>query len=228
MPNGTPFHSIWPRPPDLATMLSCILIIWLPRSTHRQRTQNYIKTLEQEVVRLRNSETSLIQERDKLRGQIDILKNAIYTSNNSLPGGLTEISDPNDKLWGPTSDQPVTVSYAVDDFNHPRLHIESPLRGCQGRAPHRQSIQTQVSQRTSGDLSSDESVGPDSQSIGMLAPGQGTLNNPRRSQENFGVPGVRLQPRSTQDLTQATKDLSRASQSSSQQQGMWSIAMCTH
>lgn len=166
-----------------------------------------------------------MQERDKLRGQIDVLKNAICTSNNSLPGGLTEISDPSDKLWGPTSDQPVTVSYAVDDFNHPRLHIESPLRGLQGRAPQRQSIQTQVSRRTSGDLSSDESVGPDSQSTGMFAPGHGTFNSRRLSQENFGVPGVRLQPRSTQDLAQATKDPSRGAQSSSQQQGTWSIAV---
>jgi len=40
-------------------------------STHRQRTQNYIKTLESEVVRLRESETKLMQERENLSGVSD-------------------------------------------------------------------------------------------------------------------------------------------------------------
>ena len=35
--------------------------------THRQRTQNYIKTLESEVVRLRESESNLLQDKDKLQ-----------------------------------------------------------------------------------------------------------------------------------------------------------------
>lgn len=43
-------------------------------STHRQRTQNYIKTLESEVVRLRGSENTLIQERDNLQGKLEILR----------------------------------------------------------------------------------------------------------------------------------------------------------
>ena len=166
-----------------------------------------------------------MQERDKLRAQIDTLKNSIYSSNIPLPGGLTNISDPDDKLWGPTSDQPITVSYAMDAFEHPRLHIESPLRGGQGRAPQRQSIQTQVSQRSFGDLSSDESADPDFQSTGRLAPRQGASSSRRTSQENFGMPGLRLQLPSTQDLAQATKDPSRVTQFSNQQQGMYLIVV---
>lgn len=92
--------------------------------THRQRTQNYIKTLESEVVRLRESETNLIQERDKIQNQVDILRATIILSNIPLPEGIEDIgtsSSPNRTLSH--LDMPATVSYSNDTLDHPRLHV---------------------------------------------------------------------------------------------------------
>ncbi|MCJ1276103.1 hypothetical protein MMC21_003908 [Puttea exsequens] len=102
--------------------------------THRQRTQNYIKTLEVEVVRLRESETSLLQERDKLRGYVDVLKNTIILSNIPLPPDLEETTS---TAAAPRSfdefDMPASVSYEPDDFNHDRLHVHfTPQESTQG------------------------------------------------------------------------------------------------
>ena len=94
-------------------------------STHRQRTQNYIKTLESEVVRLRESEMKLMEDKEKLQKQIDILKNNHIFSNLPLPPGFEDASTP---LAQPPQqfsfDMPATVSYSADDLNHQRLHVD--------------------------------------------------------------------------------------------------------
>lgn len=97
--------------------------------THRQRTQNYIKTLESEVVRLREAETSLMQERDKLQSQIVNLKNTIILSNIPLPEGTEDIGTSSPPLRPFADlDMPATVSYSNDALNHPRLHVNFPQR----------------------------------------------------------------------------------------------------
>ena len=109
---------------------------YVQSSTHRQRTQNYIKTLESEVVRLRESESKLMQERDKIKGQVETLRTTIILSNIPLPEGTEELGTTSPPLQ-PLSDldMPATVSYANDALDHPRLHVNFPPRpeiGSQG------------------------------------------------------------------------------------------------
>lgn len=108
-------------------------------STHRQRTQNYIKTLESEVVRLRLSEATLMTERDKLEGQVNILRATLVLSNVPLPAGFEDSATPANQTIGSTDqpysstdlptvpDMPATVSYRTDDLSHRRLHVNWPL-----------------------------------------------------------------------------------------------------
>lgn len=94
--------------------------------THRQRTQNYIKTLESEVVRLRGSESHLMEERDKLQGQVEILRTTLIFSNIPLPTGLDPPTGPTQIPSQPISSQEpemATVSYRTDDLSHQRLHV---------------------------------------------------------------------------------------------------------
>lgn len=101
-------------------------------STHRQRTQNYIKTLESEVVRLRGSEANLMTERDKLQGQVNILRTTLLLSNVPLPAGFEDSPAPTNQTLGskdlPTApEMPATVSYRTDDLSHKRLHVDWPM-----------------------------------------------------------------------------------------------------
>ena len=98
-------------------------------STHRQRTQNYIKTLESEVVRLRESEMKVVEERNKLQAQIDNLKGVLVSSNLPLPPDLVDHNiDPNAAQTQPflDFDMPATVSFATDSLQHERLHVAWP------------------------------------------------------------------------------------------------------
>ena len=105
------------------------VITYIYCSTHRQRTQNYIKTLESEVVRLRESETTLMQERDKLRNQVDNLKTTIIVSNIPLPDGIEDVGISSSPLRTTSPfDMPATVSYSNDALDHPRLHVNFPQR----------------------------------------------------------------------------------------------------
>ncbi|KAL9628167.1 MAG: hypothetical protein Q9164_007372 [Protoblastenia rupestris] len=102
------------------------LVVRHAQRTHRQRTQNYIKTLESEVVRLRESEGKLLTERDDLRNAIQVLKVTIISANLSLPPG---IDDPEPTSLPPPAsqfDMPATVSYFQDDLDHQRLHVSWP------------------------------------------------------------------------------------------------------
>ena len=136
------------KSPKVAVFLSSLLVIscsylakiaiktYVLYSTHRQRTQNYIKTLESEVVRLREAETNLLQERDKLKGQIETLRTTVILSNIPLPEGVEDIGTTSPPLQQlSTFDMPATVSYANDALDHPRLHVNFPQRqevGSQG------------------------------------------------------------------------------------------------
>ncbi|KAL8962307.1 MAG: hypothetical protein Q9183_005177, partial [Haloplaca sp. 2 TL-2023] len=93
--------------------------------THRQRTQNYIKALESEVIRLRASEGDLMQENKKLQSQNDSLLSSLNSANIPLPAGFEgslETAQPGDINF----DMPATVSYRMDDLDHQRLHIDWP------------------------------------------------------------------------------------------------------
>ncbi|MCJ1257682.1 hypothetical protein MMC24_005508 [Lignoscripta atroalba] len=95
--------------------------------THRQRTQSYIKTLEQEVLRLRASESKLTQNQDHLQGQVDILRATLILHHIPLPAGVESSTIGNDgMLSSPGSGAQATVSYMTDDFDHQRLHIDWP------------------------------------------------------------------------------------------------------
>lgn len=90
--------------------------------------------MESEVVRLRESDVNLMQERDKLRGQVAILRDVVIFNNIPLPAGIDELptaSAPPRTL--PELDMPATVSYSADEFNNDRLHVnfsqQDPSRG---------------------------------------------------------------------------------------------------
>ncbi|KAL9586600.1 MAG: hypothetical protein Q9212_000795 [Teloschistes hypoglaucus] len=116
---------------DLPTLLWCISSTDLNDSTHRQRTQNYIKALESEVIRLRGSEGDLMQQNNKLQNQVDALLSAITKANVPLPAGF----QPPAKVTQPINfdySMPTTISYKTDDLNNPRLHLDWPaLSGVQ-------------------------------------------------------------------------------------------------
>ena len=98
--------------------------------THRQRTQNYIKTLESEVVRLREAEMKAVEERDKLQAQIRSLKSLIVAANLSLPPELDELDESTAAPTLPNFnfDMPAQVSYSTDDLQNERLHVQWPNR----------------------------------------------------------------------------------------------------
>lgn len=113
--------------PIFYLLASLICALW-PNAfcyrTHRQRTQNYIKTLESEVVRLRGSESSLMQERDAFKAQVGILKTHLLLLNISLPPGIDEsLTEPSPTFDWNDSDM-ASVSYRMDESSHQRLHVD--------------------------------------------------------------------------------------------------------
>lgn len=70
-----------------------------------------------------------MQERDKLKGQVDTLRTTIILSNIPLPEGTEELGITSPSLQ-PLSDldMPATISYANDALDHPRLHVNFPPR----------------------------------------------------------------------------------------------------
>ncbi|KAL9014549.1 MAG: hypothetical protein Q9173_000804 [Seirophora scorigena] len=93
--------------------------------THRQRTQNYIKTLESEVLRLRGSEGDLTQANKKLQNQVDLLRTTLLSANVQLPAGF-EGSPQSAQPSFPSFDMPATIAYRADNANHERLHVTWP------------------------------------------------------------------------------------------------------
>ncbi|KAL2041610.1 hypothetical protein N7G274_005394 [Stereocaulon virgatum] len=94
--------------------------------THRQRTQNYIKTLESEVIRLRESEVKLMQDKEKLERQVDILKTNHFLSEIPLPAGIEDELPSAQPPQLSDFDMPATISYSNDELNHQRLHVNFP------------------------------------------------------------------------------------------------------
>ena len=70
-----------------------------------------------------------MQERDKLKGQVDSLKTTIILSNIPLPEGIEDLGTSSPPL-PPLSDldMPATVSYSNDSLDHARLHVNFPQR----------------------------------------------------------------------------------------------------
>ncbi|KAL8925912.1 MAG: hypothetical protein Q9208_003225 [Pyrenodesmia sp. 3 TL-2023] len=103
-------------------------------STHRQRTQNYIKTLESEVLRLRGSEGDLTTANRKLQNQVDLLQNTLARANLPLPAGCGGSSLFAQSASVP-SNMPATVAFKTDNLNHERLHVTWPGSPPQQPAP---------------------------------------------------------------------------------------------
>ncbi|KAL8841764.1 MAG: hypothetical protein Q9170_000797 [Blastenia crenularia] len=115
--------------------------------THRQRTQNYIKTLESEVIRLRGSEADLTQAKNKLQSQVDLLRTTLILANVPLPPGF----EGSPQLAQPTSfeiDMPATVAFKTDNLNHQRLHVSWPSPPLNQPVPTPAPAPFQASQRT--------------------------------------------------------------------------------
>jgi len=55
------------------------------KRTHRQRTQTYMKTLEKEVLRLRNAETDSMAKIEKLQRQVDLLLTTLVEHKIPIP-----------------------------------------------------------------------------------------------------------------------------------------------
>ena len=71
----------------------------------------------------------MLQERDKLKGQIETLRTTVILSNIPLPEGVEDIGTTSPPLQQlSTFDMPATVSYANDALDHPRLHVNFPQR----------------------------------------------------------------------------------------------------
>lgn len=70
-----------------------------------------------------------MQERDKLRSQVDSLRTTTVLSHIPLPEGIEDIGTSSSPLR-PFSDlaMPATVSYSNDALDHPRLHVNFPQR----------------------------------------------------------------------------------------------------
>lgn len=97
----------------------------LPDRTHRLRTQNYIKTLESEVIRLRASEGDLTTENKKLQDQVELLRTSLILANVPLPAGFEgspQLAQPNPS----DINMPATVAFKLDSSNHQRLHVDWP------------------------------------------------------------------------------------------------------
>lgn len=95
---------------------------------HRERTQNYIKTLESEVIRLRGSEAHLMRESDRLQAEVDTLKSILISYEIPFPSGAEPSIPTEGQTLLPNISEMATVSYRTDEMSHPRLHVNLPQR----------------------------------------------------------------------------------------------------
>lgn len=93
---------------------------------HRERTQNYIKTLESEVIRLRGSEAHLMRENDRLQREVDTLKSTLISHDIQFSPGSESSATTEDQTLLPNNSEMATVSYHRDEMSHPRLHVNLP------------------------------------------------------------------------------------------------------
>lgn len=102
---------------------------------HRERTQNYIKTLESEVIRLRGSEAHLMRESDRLQREVDTLKSTLTSYNLPFPSGVEPSSPTGGQTSIPKNSKMATVSYHTDEMSHSRLHVNLPQQPARDAPP---------------------------------------------------------------------------------------------
>ncbi|KAI9880840.1 MAG: hypothetical protein M1830_010435 [Pleopsidium flavum] len=92
--------------------------------THRQRTQNYMKALEQEVVRLREVETQMIRQNEALQGRVNALERTLFMNAIPAPPDMDANIDSvvDDFLRGQTA----KVTLRNDGVDGERLHVHMP------------------------------------------------------------------------------------------------------
>lgn len=93
-------------------------------STHRQRTQNYIKALEQEVVRLREMETQMMMQKETLHARVNVLEHTLSQHGIHAPPDTDQAiaSAMDDFLLKQTAE----VSLNNKRFKDPTLHVQFP------------------------------------------------------------------------------------------------------
>lgn len=79
------------------------------------------------MIRLRSSESNLIQERDNLQGKLEILRSTCQLSGIPLPPGVDRTHEAlSQRAISISSNMPATVSMHEDSMSHQRLHVQWP------------------------------------------------------------------------------------------------------
>lgn len=68
----------------------------------------------------------LMQEKEKLEKQVDVLKTNHFLSELPLPAGIEDESPLAQPPRLSDFDMPATISYSNDELNHQRLHVNFP------------------------------------------------------------------------------------------------------
>lgn len=108
-----------PVPPFLSPSVYLLLVLTRGR-TYRERKEDYIKSLEEEVVQLRANEANIANETRKLYSENAALRNLLLQHGIEPPPHV-EISDTSQSLADP--DDAVTVSIAKDRGKHPQIQV---------------------------------------------------------------------------------------------------------
>lgn len=79
------------------------------------------------MVRLRGSESGLIQERDNLQGKLEILRATCQLAGIPLPPGIDKTHEAlTQRAISRDSNMPATVSMHEDAMSNQRLHVQWP------------------------------------------------------------------------------------------------------
>lgn len=93
-------------------------------STHRERTQNYMKALEKEVVRLREVESRMVGEKDALQARVGALEHTL--SLHAIPIPTTSDNDLTASIDRSLREQTANVTLRNDSPNGRALSVEMP------------------------------------------------------------------------------------------------------
>ena len=76
---------------------------------------------------MRGQESTLTEERDKLQGQVEVLRTACMLNSIPLPLGLEDFPPlSTQQAAAGVNEMPATISYQVDESSNPSLHIDWP------------------------------------------------------------------------------------------------------